>query len=639
LPPGLKIPDFELFALLAERNLYSMSLTEGGDRRVVKSPNPQTEESGGRSHFKRNSRIVFTLLAVLVFVGLVPLATVAWKLIDINREALTTSQQEYQLLLVSSMAHEIDIHVEGLDSELVRVAQTLGGAVRRSGSGKQEEIRRILADVVDKRMPYIRYTHFRGQEAESISQGSMPESLEPVFTSGLRETAAGMVSTVKSRPDHAILSDPVLLDSIPRQAVMVASAPVVSGGRFRGVLSALVDLQRVWNAVVARNRTGHLVFALDRSGQVIASTNPVTISPGQDLRNSSALISRFLSGEGRARETIPFMKEIEGSEHQFLGSYEVTGLGWGLFVQAELQDVYHPVSSMMRSTMAWALGALGLAVLAALVFAGKLSKPIKRLAAASRAFASGKYATRVEIRSKNEIGELAHTFNTMASDIEGHIRKLKRAADENNELFISTIRTLAKTIDAKDPYTKGHSERVNRYAVIISRELGLSPEEINDIHVASLMHDLGKIGIDDSILKKSDKLTDEEFEIMKTHTECGAQIMMPIKQMHRILAGVRSHHEKWEGGGYPDGLVGEQIPLMARIIAVADTFDAISTQRPYQRARTFAEALDILNSSLKGKALDERVVEAFNRAYHKGLIKPEQSEQIQSGGGIEAVPA
>ena len=283
---------------------------------------PSSEMNGRRAYFKRNSRIVFTLLAVLVFVGLAPLATVAWKLIDINREALTTSQQEFQLLLVSSIAHEIDIHIEGLDSQLVRVAQTLGGAVRRSGSEKQEEIRRILADVVDERMPYMRYTHFRGQEAESISQGSLSEGLEPIFASGLQDTAAGMVSTAKSRPDAAILSEPILLDTTPRTAVLVASAPVVSGGRFRGVLSALVDLQRVWNAVVARNRTGHLVFALDGNGQVVASTNPVAVSPGRDLSDSTELVARFLSGEGRARETMPFTKEIDGEQREFRRAYK-----------------------------------------------------------------------------------------------------------------------------------------------------------------------------------------------------------------------------------------------------------------------------------------------------------------------------
>jgi HD-GYP domain-containing protein (c-di-GMP phosphodiesterase class II) len=582
---------------------------------------------------------VFTLLAVLAFVGLTPLASVAWKLIVINREALTTAHQEYQLLLVSSMAHEIDIYVEGLDSQLVRVAQTLGGAVRRSGSENQDEIRRILADVVDERMPYLRYTHFRGQAAHSISQGNLPENLEPLFASGLRETAAGMVSSSRGRLDNAILSDPIVLGGMPRQAVMVASAPVVSGGNFRGVLSALVDLQRVWNAVVARNRTGHVVFALDGNGLVIASTNPMVVGPGQDLSDSSELVTRFISGEGRARETMPFVKEVDGSERHYLGSYEVTGLGWGLFVQAELHEVYHPVRSMMKSTIAWALGALGLAILAAVVFAGKLSKPINRLAAASRAFAGGRYATRVEIRSRNEIGELAYTFNTMASEIQDHIQSLKKAADENRELFLGTIRTLAETIDAKDPYTRGHAVRVNRYAVIIARELGLSEEEIADIHIASLMHDLGKIGINDDILKKPGKLTPEEYEVMKTHAARGAQIMLPIRQMKSILAGLRSHHEKWNGSGYPDGLVGEDIPLMARIIAVADTFDAVTTHRPYQGAKTFEEALDILNSSLKGKALDEKVVEAFNRAYCKGMITPERDRKASSGEAIEAVPA
>jgi hypothetical protein len=356
----------------------------------VSSKPPAAADGAERSYFKRNGRIVFTLLAVLVFVGLVPLATVSWKLIDINREALATSQQEFQLLLVSSIAHEIDIHVEGLDSELVRVAQTLSGAVRRSGSADKDEMNRILAGVVDERMPYLRYTSFRGQAAESISQGALPYTLEPIFAAGLRETAADLVQQSKSRPDHAILSGPILLDTSPRQAVMVASAPVVSGGRFRGVLSALVDLQRVWNAVVARNRTGHLVFALDGSGRVIASTNPVLIGPGEDA-GESELAARFLSGDGRARETMPFVKEVDGSERQYLGSYGVTGQGWGVFVQAELDDVYHPVRSMINSTTTWAVAALGLAIVAALFFAGTLSKPIKRLAAASRAFASGNF--------------------------------------------------------------------------------------------------------------------------------------------------------------------------------------------------------------------------------------------------------
>jgi HD-GYP domain-containing protein (c-di-GMP phosphodiesterase class II) len=159
----------------------------------------------------------------------------------------------------------------------------------------------------------------------------------------------------------------------------------------------------------------------------------------------------------------------------------------------------------------------------------------------------------------------------------------------------------------------------------------MSDEQIADIHVASLMHDVGKIGIDDKILQKPGKLTAEEFEVMKTHTTKGAQIMQPIGTMQRVIPGLRSHHERWEGGGYPDNLRAEQIPLMARVIAVADAFDAMTTHRPYQTAMSFAKAQERLNV-LKGLAFDERIVEAFNRAYQQGLIAPEPGNNLQVAG-------
>jgi HD-GYP domain-containing protein (c-di-GMP phosphodiesterase class II) len=276
---------------------------------------------------------------------------------------------------------------------------------------------------------------------------------------------------------------------------------------------------------------------------------------------------------------------------------------------------------MLTSTMRWVLFALGLAGVTAVVFARTLSQPINRLAAVSRAFSSGDFSARAVVTQRNEIGELAFAFNRMAEDIEHYIRRLRQAAEDNRELFRGTIRALAQAIDAKDPYTRGHSVRVNRYSLILARELKLSPAEIEDIDVASLLHDVGKIGIDDSILKKPGSLTREEFDVMKTHTVLGASIMRPIRQMKNILPGLRYHHERMNGGGYPDGLPGPDIPLMARIIAVADTFDAITTVRPYQRPMTFDQALDRLNE-LKGQHLDERIVEAFNRAYRAGRIRP-----------------
>jgi response regulator RpfG family c-di-GMP phosphodiesterase len=163
--------------------------------------------------------------------------------------------------------------------------------------------------------------------------------------------------------------------------------------------------------------------------------------------------------------------------------------------------------------------------------------------------------------------------------------------------------------------------------VILARYHGLSEGDIRDIHVASLLHDVGKIGVDDAVLKKPGKLTPEEFEVMKLHTVIGSNIMSPIRQMKRLLPGLRSHHERWGGEGYPDALAGDAIPLMARIIAVADSFDAMTTDRPYQKGMDFEKALARVNE-LKGTAFDERIVESFNRAYHAGEFRKETGARV-----------
>lgn len=591
---------------------------------------PNARKLTDHPFFKRRGRIVFTLLAVLVLIGLAPLAAVAWKLIDINREALSTAQREYQLLMASSVATELDIHVDGLRSQLLRVAQTMSGAISRQGYEPQGELRRVLDDVLDERMLYLRYTYFREKDSRSISAGELPEQLDPVFGAGLQDAVQILSREASVRGQMTIVSEPILLDTHPRRAVLVVSAPVISRGRFRGVLSALVDLSVVWQAVVGRNTSGHVIYVLDESGRVISSNAPASIVPGTTA-SRTALVVRYLSPEGRGQETMPFIEIEDGVEQSYIGSYEATGLGWGVFVQARLRDVYAPVRHMVDSITTWALFVLALAALAAVVFARTLSNPIKRLAAASRAFASGDFSTRVSVRSGNEIGELAFTFNTMAGEIEDQFRRLKEAAEETKELFLGTIRALAQAIDAKDPYTRGHSVRVNRYSIVLARQLGMNDDQIADIHVASLMHDVGKIGINDKILQKPGKLTAEEFEVMKTHTVKGAQIMQPIRRMQRIIPGLRSHHERWEGGGYPDNLRADQIPLMARVIAVADAFDAMTTHRPYQTAMSFAKAQERLNI-LKGLAFDERIVEAFNRAYQQGQIAPEPGNNLQVAG-------
>lgn len=501
------------------------------------------------------------------------------------------------------------------------------------------DVREVLAGVADERMLYLRYSTFRSDRLQQIEAGEVPDGIEPTLRQGLQEATGSVVGDIGDRTAEAWISPPVLVNQTPAHAVAVISAPVVSGGRFRGVLSAVVDLQPIWQSIVTRNRTGHSVYALDPNGKVFASTDPVRYRPG--FHYSSPLVERFLSAEGRTAETMPFESEDLPDEgpQSYIGSFEKTRQDWGVFVLARSLDVYLPVQSLIASSLNWALAALLLAAICSVFFARTLSNPINRLAAATRAFARGDFSPRVVVRSRNEIGELGETFNHMAQEIEDHIRRLQDAAEENHELFLGTIRALAQAIDAKDPYTRGHSIRVNRYSVIIARHLGLDEDEVRDIHVSSLLHDVGKIGIDDAVLKKPGRLTDAEFEIIKRHPVLGAEIMAPIRSMNRIIPGLRWHHERFAGGGYPDGLIGEQIPLMARIIAVADTFDAMTTHRPYQTAMTFAQALHRINEVLCGTNLDPQVVAAFNTACELGRINPQAEIESTMQADVEAIQA
>jgi HD-GYP domain-containing protein (c-di-GMP phosphodiesterase class II) len=178
------------------------------------------------------------------------------------------------------------------------------------------------------------------------------------------------------------------------------------------------------------------------------------------------------------------------------------------------------------------------------------------------------------------------------------------------ELLFGIIRALTAAIDAKDPYTSGHSERVARIAVRLAEELRMPPGKRSDLYLAGLLHDVGKIGIDDGVLKKSGPLTPEEFRKIQAHVEIGVTILKDLRKLHHILPGVRHHHESMDGTGYPDRLSGEQIPLEARILAVADSFDAMSSNRPYRRRLSLGQIDKILQQG-RSVQWDPQVIDAL----------------------------
>jgi len=203
----------------------------------------------------------------------------------------------------------------------------------------------------------------------------------------------------------------------------------------------------------------------------------------------------------------------------------------------------------------------------------------------------------------------ASLLNSIATILGTHTRNID-LYQQQEELIVSVVRSMVSTLDAKDPYTRGHSERVAKVARRLGEQMALPTEDLDDIYLSGLVHDIGKIGIDDRIIRKPGKLTDAEFDQVKMHPTIGYDILKGIRNLQQVLPGVRHHHEQVDGRGYPDGLTGHEIPLMARIMAVADAYDAMTSNRPYRKGMP-VERVEAIFSSGRGTQWDPVVLDAY----------------------------
>ena len=183
--------------------------------------------------------------------------------------------------------------------------------------------------------------------------------------------------------------------------------------------------------------------------------------------------------------------------------------------------------------------------------------------------------------------------------------RVEKKTQENESLSLHVVQTLAEAIDAKDNYTSGHSGRVAMYSREIARRAGYSEKSQNEIYMMGLLHDVGKIGVPDVVINKPGRLTDDEFEKIKNHPVMGARILKAIREMPKLVTGARWHHERFDGGGYPDGLKGLDIPEEARIIAVADAYDAMTSNRSYRRGMAQSKVREQIENG-KGSQFDPR---------------------------------
>ncbi|MBP7147504.1 MAG: HD domain-containing protein [Acidobacteria bacterium] len=545
--------------------------------------------------------LFLVLLGILLAVSLAPVLVFHLLTVGHSRRIVADVRQERQLEAASSIAQLLDSFLEQEVAETLRMARVLGTL---DGVDEGTPLP-LLSNLLDDTVVLARFSGANGQIQSAVQAGLV-----------LTGPVSDALSHDAEPPwDGPAMRGPYRLGP-PDRLVVTISAPVLHLGQVAGVLQKVVVFQPVWTGALNANRlrAPTRVFLLGGSGELVARTENGHGETTESLRRRELVHQSVRSGASAKDYTLP---GADGSPCRWYGSLVPTKCGWMVLVEVEERQVLADVGMTLDRVWLGSALAAGLAIGAALLLGGWISGPMARLAASSKRLAGGDFSVQAGGSRVREVDELAANFNWMARHLGHLVERFRTAAREANDLFLGTIRALAEAIDEKDPYTKGHSIRVNRYAVIIGRAMGLKREDLRALHVCSLLHDVGKIGIDDAILNKPGALTPLEFESMKTHPERGAKIMARIPQMKNIIHGMRFHHERWSGGGYPLGLKGEEIPLQARIIAVADTFDAMITDRPYQKSLAVVDAVARIND-LKGRTLDPQVIEAFNRAYEAG---------------------
>ncbi len=559
--------------------------------------------------------LLYVILGVLLTISVLPMYFYSHQIEKMNGESLKTNEKLLQNTVTRSLADNISQHQQTLRmmlSNLTSSIQVESGNDLAGAHIHTPELRALLENFVSSSND-IAYATLLNADGKGVSAGRiepdafLQRELERAFQAGTDGRAySGQPLTVGSGKSV--------------RTVMLVSTPIMYAGRFLGVIGSVVDLDYLLRQLQQVSLNGLMPYVVDSQGRLVAGATS-QFATGQDMTQFD--IVRSFVGEG-ARAQLAATREfvVRGEKPvEMLGTYSpVPSLDWAVVVQKPRDAAYRSIYEMQRTGRLLAWLAVFASVGLSIISARRITNPLQVLAHSSRAIARGDFSQRVHLTTRTEIGELATTFNTMSEDLEQFVEDLKSAAEENKALFMGSIQMLAGAVDEKDPYTRGHSDRVTRYSLLIAKEMGLDDNFLEILRVSAQLHDVGKIGIEDRILKKPGALTPEEFEIMKTHTTKGANILRPVPQLSAMLPGIELHHEALNGGGYPYGLKGDEIPLLARVIAVADTFDAVTTNRPYQKAFDSTEAMKILQR-LSGQRLDPQAVIALLAVFQRGEIQ------------------
>jgi putative nucleotidyltransferase with HDIG domain len=446
-----------------------------------------------------------------------------------------------------------------------------------------------IADNVKTARIDLRVLDLHGTEVLRI-QGS-PAGADRVNITNASEFAAeSTVIKVLAGEHDAVAGDRRLfLSSRPQPALYWTGAVRTPGQRIVGAVLVGESLAEIAGAI-----DGSAFY--DASGNLLASTlanPPVATEEVRRLVTSAKTIRPTVdeSHPGHAYWALFSTWTMRGTQFGFLA------------VQANADSLLIVVKQVrLILTLVFTAAAL-LTLLVGSTTASLLTRPIEGLVRSMRVVSGGNLHHRATVTSKDEIGYLAQAFNEMTASLEE-----KTAALE--ETTFASMEALARAIDARDPSTFGHSARVAALSIEIADEMQLPVKERESLRRAALLHDIGKIGVEDRVLRKPGPLNDAEMGEMRQHSRIGHDMLEGLRFLRPSLPGILHHHERWDGAGYPAGLSGTSIPLLVRIITVADVFDALTSDRPYRRGLSFAEASAAIRQDA-GRKFDPDVVSAF----------------------------
>lgn len=568
--------------------------------------------------------LIYFVVVTLLLVGVVPLVVTGWLLSDRSARELRAIEGRYQTQLVQDKARQIEMfgqHYGDLATSFAKAFEISQDFSLLSSPQTQQKLGESLKENPNLLALFVKPTTgepLSVYRSEIINQAEINDLATPTLA--------------RLGESNLVFGQPQML-AAKGEPVLTIGVPVYKGKSVSAAVVAIVSLREI-GRIMSETRAASekdlwesglpIIFVVDEKGQAIFHPDAQVVA-GQKQLTDLKIVQEWRESNSQVQSAlVPFKADFAGKNYEMLGAYSTANIGndliFGVIAMQDENRALASVGEMRRQTWLISLALAIIALIIGSLFARRLTAPVHTLADAAEKIASGDLSTKIEINQIKELDTLGASFNSMSQSLAEHIARLARAAEENRELFVGTVKALAAAIDGKDRYTRGHSERVSRISVVIGERLKLDADALETLRISALLHDVGKIAVDDAILKKPGALSAEEFEIMKTHPQKGYKIMSQIPAMKNFLPGMYMHHEMINGAGYPQGLKGDEIPLQAKIISVADTFDAMTTDRPYQKGMSLEDTLNRIKSFV-GTRYDGKVVEALVESCRDGRIR------------------